>query len=190
MIRVTLDNNVIIDIENKNHVADYERLLQLHAERKIVLRIPAISASERKPDGTYNSNFNEFKRRICAAGLSDAEILKPIAYFGISYWDYCLFGGGDLSVLDASIQKILFPKIETEFAGYCKNRGIDEGNADAWRKWVNAKCDVLSIWCHIYHNGDIFATRDRNFHKVTKKPQLIRLGAKEILKPREVLAQL
>jgi len=186
MIKITLDNNVIVDIENKSHVADYEKLLRLHIERKIVLRIPAITASERKPDGTYNSNFNEFKKRIYAIGLSDAEILKPIMYWGISYWDYCLWGGGDLSALDASIHKILFPKIEMDFPNYCKKRGLDEGNTDAWKKWVNAKCDVLSMWCHIYYKGDIFVTRDRNFHKATKKPLLIGLGAKEILKPDEV----
>jgi hypothetical protein len=47
--------------------------------------------------------------------------------------------------------------------------------------------DVLSMWCHIYCNGDIFVTGDNHFHK-SKKPQLIKLGAKQILKPNEVLA--
>ena len=190
MIRVTLDNNVIIAIENKSNITCYERLLQLHSKRKITLAIPAISASERKADGTYNSNFNEFKKRIYAIGLSDAEILEPIAYLGISYMGYCLLGGGDLSTLEVNIQKILFPKIEMDFSSYCRNRGLDEGNTNAWKKWVNAKCDVLSMWCHIYYKGDIFVTGDRNFHKATKKPLLIQLGAKEILKPDRVLAQL
>jgi len=76
MLNVTLDNNCIVDLEqNRPKVPYIKRLIQMHREGKINLRVVAISASERKPDDTYVSHFNEFKERITAVGLGDVEIL-------------------------------------------------------------------------------------------------------------------
>ncbi len=55
------------------------------------------------------------------------------------------------------------------------------------REWRRDKCDVLSLWCHIWYQGDVFVTADKNFHKATKKPALIKLGAKSILRPCETV---
>jgi len=52
-------------------------------------------------------------------------------------------------------------------------------------KWKNEKCDVLMFWSHIYYQKDVFITRDKNFHKQSKKKDLIKLGAKSILTPKE-----
>ena len=91
MLNVTLDNNCIIDLEQNRPAAPYiKKLIQMHREGKISLRVVAISASERKPDGTFASNFNEFKERIDSIGLTDVQILKPIAYQGIAFHNYCV----------------------------------------------------------------------------------------------------
>ena len=188
MIKVTLDNNVVIDLENKNY-SYCSKLVKLHEDKRILLRVPAISASESKPNGSYIAHFDEFRERICAIGLSNVDILKPLLYWGTGFWDYFVYGGGKLSRLEEEIQRILFPKIEMEYTQYCENKSLDKNSKEGWKKWVNAKCDVLSMWCHIYYKGDIFVTNDRNFHKKTKKNCLIELGAGEILRPEEIIAK-
>jgi hypothetical protein len=168
MLNVTLDNNCIIDLEQNRPAAPHiKRLIQMHSNQEINLRVVAISASERKPDGTYVSNLNEFKERIAAVGLADAKILPTIAYLGIAFLGYCLLSGGALEELERKIQGILFPKIELEYGDFCKKRGSDPDDRKVWRKWVNRKCDVLALWSHIWYGGDIFVTRDQDFHKET-----------------------
>jgi len=188
MLNVTLDMNCIVDLEEGKPTAPYiEKMIQMHKDRIINLRVVAISASERKPDGTYASNFNEFKERIASLGLIDVEILAPIKYWDITFWDYSLWSGQKLEELERKIHEILFPKIEFEFSDYCKKHGLNHNDGKAWRSWVNKKCDVLALWSHIWNGGGIFVTKDRNFHKKTKKPRLIALGAGEILTPAKAI---
>ena len=188
MLNVTLDNNCIIDLEQNRAAAPYiKKLVQMHSDQEINLRVVAISASEQKPDRTYVSHINEFKERIAAVGLANVEILATIAYLDIAFLGYSLLSGGTLEELERKIQRILFPTIELEYGDFCKKRGLKPDNRKAWRKWVNAKCDVLALWSHIWYSGDIFVTRDQNFHKETKKLQLIALGAGKILKPVETV---
>jgi hypothetical protein len=116
------------------------------------------------------------------------EILKPICYLGVSgYLNYFVFSSDEKIKLEQEIQTILFPDTDRIYTDYCKNRGLDSGNSRVWRSWVNKKCDILSLWCQIWYKGDIFVTRDSNFHKKSKKPHLIKLGAGEILTPDEVI---
>ena len=188
MINVTLDMNCIIDLEEGIGVAPYiKEIIQMHKDRKINLRVVAISASERKRNGTYAYNFSEFKERIASVGLIDVEILKPIGYWDITFWDYCVWGGDQLTELERKIQEILFPKIEIEYKEFCRKRGLDLNNKRMRRKWRNVKCDVLALWSHVWNGGGIFVTKDSHFHRRTKKPRLIALGAGEILKPQEAV---
>ena len=87
------------------------------------------------------------------------------------------------------IQKIIHPTFEMEYEDYCKKRGYELDNPKAWRNWVNAKCDVLAMWSHIWYKGDIFVTTDNHFFK-SKKSALLKLGAGDILKPKEALQKL
>lgn len=177
MINVTLDTNTIIDLEEKRPAAPYIRaLIDMHEDQVINLRVVAISASERKPDGKYASNFDEFKQKIAAVGLEHAEVLKPIAYWDITFWDRCLWAGDQMMDLERKIHEILFPQIEFD------------GETD--QRWRNAKCDVLALWSHIWHGSGIFVTSDTDFHQETKKPALLALGAGDILKPRDAVAAL
>jgi hypothetical protein len=186
--KLTLDMNCIIDLEKNNSYApDLLKLVELNIERKIDLRITAASASEQKPDDTSASNFSEFKDRLARIGLSSLEILPTLLYVGVSYIGYCLVGGGKLSELEESIQQILFPQVELGFSDYCKKRGLALDDQKAWRRWVNRKCDVLGMFSHIWHNGDLFVTRDSNFHKEKNKLALIRLGAGNILTPQNAV---
>jgi len=190
-LKLTLDMNCIVDLEeNKSHAPDLLKLVELNIERKIDLRITAASASEQKHDDTYASNFNEFEDRLARMGLSNLEILPTVMHIGVSYIGYCIVGGGKLSELEESIQRILFPHVELEFSDYYKKRGLRVDDRVAWGKWANAKCDVLALFSHIWYSGDIFVTRDGNFHRKTKKPALLKLGAGDILTPHNALTRI
>ena len=39
------------------------------------------------------------------------------------------------------------------------------------------------MWCHLHYKNDIFVTSDGNFHKATKLPRLLALGAGQIVRP-------
>jgi hypothetical protein len=146
-----------------------------------------MSASERKRDGDHAQSFDEFKNRVNNIGLSEVEILKPICYWGISFWDYCVWSDKETSRLEESIHKILFPTIEFEYSDYCRHRGLNEEDKRIFGRWLNKKCDVLIMWSHIWYKGDIFVTRDKRFLN-TKKPELVKLGANEILCPDEAVS--
>lgn len=110
LFNVTLDTNCIIDLENENHQARFLKpLIKMHNNRKINLRVVAISASEQKPDQTYSSHINEFKCRLHAIDLDNVEILPTILYCGLGFSGHSLTGGGRLDELERKIQKILFP---------------------------------------------------------------------------------
>jgi len=188
VLNVILDNNCIIDLEQNNARASHlKKLIKMHCDGKINLRVVAISASERKPNLSYVSNLNEFKRRLDAIGLGNVEILPTVLYLGVGFLGYSLLGGGELDELERKVQRILFPTIAIEFCDFCKERGYKLDDNKAWSRWVNAKCDVLGLWSHIWFKGDIFITTDKDFHKKSVKPRLIELGAGKILRPDEAV---
>lgn len=59
-------------------------------------------------------------------------------------------------------------------------------NGAGWERWRNAKCDVLTVWCHIHYGCDVFVTADGNFHKKGKAGELAQLGCKVIVNPSEL----
>ena len=182
MINVTLDTNCIIDLEEDRATAPYIReLIRTQEEGNTNLGVPAISASERKPNGKYATNFAEFQQKIAAVGLGNVNILKPIGYWDVTFWDWCLYAD-KLDPLDANLEReihqSLFPEIEFAYSG------------EVDKRWRNAKCDVLALWSHIHYGSGIFVTMDSNFHQKTKKSGLLALGAGEILKPEDAASRL
>jgi len=130
-MNVTMDMNSIIDLEEGRESAPYIRgLIQLHNDGKVNLRVVAIGASERKPDGTYAANFAEFTEKIYGIGLGHVEILKPLGYRGMAFFDWCLFGGEELTNLERQIHEMLFPNIEFAYRDFCAERGFDPSNGE------------------------------------------------------------
>lgn len=188
MMNITLDTNCIIDLEGDGKAAPYiKKLNDMHKDKKINLRVTAISASERKPDGKYASNFAEFKKKIAVIGFERVEIMKPICYWGITFWNWCLMSSKQMVDLERKIHEVLFPKIEFDYKKFCRKRSLNSNSGKIDRRWRNAKCDVLALWSHIYHGSGIFVTMDSNFHKKTKKTILIGLGAGDILRPKDTV---
>ena len=149
--------------------------------------IPAIPASENQRGDALHRNFAEFGKFLLEIGCADCSLLNPKGYWDITFWDHCVYGPPDD---DEPIHKILFPRIAFRYGDYLRLCGIAPDGGSVDKKWRRAKCDVLAMWCHIHYGNDIFVTSDANFHKATKKPRLAALGAKEILRPAEVVQRL
>jgi hypothetical protein len=184
-MRFTLDTNCIIDIEedrpNAKFVLD---LVNLHGQNGITVAVPAIGASERQRIGGYSQNFSDFQTKLNAVGLGKLKLLPPLGYYDITFYGYCVYGGGS-ETLEKDIHDVLFPTIEYNVSEYAINRGLPANTSD--HKWRNAKCDVLALWCHIKSQGDVFVTRDDNFHAATKRARLISLGVGQIALPEEAI---
>lgn len=160
----------------------------MHHDKEISLRVVAASASELKQDKkTHPQHLDEFKQRLTSTGLGDVTILPTLCYLGVSFLGHCLLHGRWLSKLEKEIQGILFAEGEIEYHDFCQKHGYNEKAKEEWNEWVRRKCDALTLWSHIWFNGDIFVTRDIDFLKPTNKTKLIELGAGRILKPTEAV---
>ncbi len=179
-MKYVFDTNCIIDLEERRE--DYPHLVKILSKWRvgdIELGVVAISASEKQKGDLYRNTFKDFENKLENVGLRGVEILLPMAYYGVSYYDHALFCDERMSVLEDKIHKILFP--DTPF----------EMPKDDDRKkkiWLNNKCDVQIAWSLIFHKWEILVTRDGDFHEQAKGLQL--LGVKEVLSPCEVAKRL
>jgi hypothetical protein len=140
-----------------------------------------MSASERQKDGNRTHNFSEFESRLAALGLSHLNIVLPMMYWDITFWDRGLLSDNAMVDLERQIHLILFPNVQFLWQDYCRDNGIDPPPNSPEGKWRNCKCDVQAIWSHIYAKRNVFVTSDRNFHN--KKADLFALGADQIEYP-------
>lgn len=183
-MRFTLDTNCLIDVEENRPDAPFIRELVSYHQKSINVAVSAIGASERKRNGGYAESFSEFQQKLKVIGFDNIELLLPIAYMDISFWDYGVFAD-ETDTLEQEIHNVLFPNIEFSWVNYANARNLVVDQLD--KKWRNAKCDVLTLWCHIKHGGGVFVTNDHNFHAITKQKQLKLLGAGLIAYPKDSL---
>jgi hypothetical protein len=178
----TLDTNCIISLdEGRTDAPAVRALVDAHATGAARVAVVAISASERQRGGGQLQSFTAFQERLAVLGLAHLEVLHPMAYADICYLDHCLATDEEMERLERSIHEILFPNIEFLWPAFCKAHGTDPAATAIDRKWLNAKCDVQMLWCHINGNRDVFVTADEDdFHAPSKKAALIALGAKRI----------
>lgn len=186
-MKLTLDTNCIIDVAESRpaaqHILD---LVHAHKTGVIDVAVTAVSASERQPGGQGLQHFGEFQERLAGLGLGGLNLLMPLQYWGVTFWGYAVWASREMVALEEKIHHVLFPTIEYHWTEYCAKHNLDpEAGLD--KKWRNAKCDVLSMWCHIHYKRDIFVTSDGNFHKPSKRQALIALGAGRIEFPESAL---
>ena len=185
-MRFTLDTNCVIDLEERRaNEAAIRELIELHRANKLALAVPGISASERQPSSGYSTSFDSFLSKLSGVDLSRVEILRPLAYLDIGYFDQCVLADDNMVALERSIHEVLFPEIAFLWPEYESKSGL--AHDVAMRKWRNAKCDVLGMWSHIHYQGDVFVTNDKNFHNAEKKAKLLALGAGRIEAPSSAL---
>lgn len=180
----TLDTNCIIALDEKRPEAEAVRaLVEAHASGKAHVAIVAISASEKQKGGGHLESFVEFQQRLATLRLDHLELLPPMFYWDVTYWDWCIWSDAEMEANERKIHEVLFPNIEFLWSDYCTAQGITSSDPSLAHKWRNTKCDVQAIWSHIFHKRDVFVTADRNFHAESKKPALVALGANGIETP-------
>jgi hypothetical protein len=189
-VNVTLDRNCLIDIEeNRQPRAAVQKLVHANGQH-LRLQVPGIGASELLPGGLRPDSFSRFRDWLATLGLASVEILKPMAYYDVGYYDWCVDADEAMQALEKRIHDVLFPNVLFDYPTFCAARGIDPNQLPANAKWLNAKCDVQSVWCHIQAGGGIFVTSDANFHKCTKKSVLEGMGVGRIATPAEAVSRL
>ncbi len=182
----TLDTNCLIDIaENRPAAGAVRALADAHTERRADVAVIAMSASEKQQGGLYIENFVEFRDRLVSLGLGHLNIVLPMMYWDISFWDHCLWSDDAMQKLERDIHSILFPRVEFLWQEFCRANGLDPTSNHPTGKWRNCKCDVQAIWSHIHHKRDVFVTSDSNFHKADKIAALTALGAGRIERPED-----
>ncbi len=191
MLTFSLDTNCLIDIaEGRQDSVAIRALADAHARGEASVAVVAISASEKQKNGERLSNFDQFRTRLDALALGHLEILKPIFYWDVGFWDWAYSARSEMVALERNIHDVLFPNVEFQWRDFCSARGWDPNAHPVDGKWRNAKCDVQALWSHIHHGRNVFVTSDAKFHAVTKLPALISLGAGQIVSPQGAVAML
>jgi len=178
----TLDTNCLIDIEqNRPAAREVRALADAHAAGTADVAVIAMSASENPRPGRSIHSFSEFEGRLATLGLAHLNIVSPMMYLDISFWDHGLWADDAMVDLERQIHSILFPNMQFLWKDYCHDEGIDPPPNSPLGKWRNRKCDVQAIWSHINRKRDVFVTRDGNFHR--EKLALIALNAGHVEYP-------
>jgi len=169
-MKITLDHNVLLDFVNGSpRVAPLREQITNGVYTPYVVEV---GASELQQRGIQPDHYDQFEALLREANLESAERLAPIAIWDVFFSDHALWSSPELEAQADQIETILFGD----------SSQVESGG----RAWLNRKCDVLSMWCHIYYSNDIFVTSDGNFHKATKLPRLMELGAKRVARPEEL----
>lgn len=188
MKNITIDTNVLIDLEEKrNGFKEINRLIELDNKKIINLYFPAAIANEKFVERRAIKNFEVFRDYLRKIGIKEPKTLALLGYLGFNFLDemFLFDEDGPEYLLAEKLIKILFPNFQRDYKKFCIEKGYDE-NSDAIHPIVrNVFVDSLILWCHIYYKNDVFLTRDKNFRKktsVTKEFKDIK-----ILSPKEFM---
>jgi predicted nucleic acid-binding protein len=188
MKNITIDTNVLIDLEEKrNGFKEINSLIELDNKKIVNLYFPAAIANEKYIDRKEIINFEVFNEYLRKIGLKKPKTLALLGYLGFNFFDemFLFDEDGPEYQLAEKLIKILFPNFQRDYKKFCIENVYDE-NSDAMHpKFRNIFVDSLILWCHIHYKNDILLTRDENFRKktsVTKEFKDIK-----ILSPKEFM---
>jgi hypothetical protein len=174
-MKFTLDTNCIIDFEEKRiGWQNIDAMIQKIARNGYSIAVLGISASEKRQNSLAPVGIDNFRNRVETIGLGGAAVLKPLGFWGVTYWDFCVWGGSDSIALHEKIADILFAN-----SPYRYNK--PDADEVYRRKHINQICDAQALWAHITYRRDVFVTGDNNFHSKAKKQALLKLGAQQIV---------
>jgi hypothetical protein len=177
-MKITLDHNCIIDLENTTEVGKSVQAIVSSARNECF--VVNIGASEMRAKGVRPDKYEKFEELLSKTGLSHLPRLNPMMISDVTFWDRCVWPDDSTNKLAADIEDALFGEAERIDI---VSVGLDslEGG-----KWLNRLCDVHGMWCHIKNGNDVFLTTDNNFSKETKLPKLLALGAQRICHPKDL----
>jgi hypothetical protein len=177
-MKLTIDHNVIIDLANgSSNVARLREIIEAEQNQVYVVEI---GASEMRQRGIRPDRYDLFEELLKEAGISKLPRLMPMMIWNVTFWDHGIWSNSSMSNCAKEIEQILFgesPPI---------NIAGESDTTPKFAAWLNRICDVHTMWSHLYYANDVFVSSDRNFHKTTKHPRLIEMGAGKICRPEEL----
>jgi hypothetical protein len=177
-MKLTLDHNVIIDMAKGS--SNVVRLREVLASGQCQAYVVEIGASEMRQRGIRPDRYDLFEELLEEAGIRSLPRLTPMIIWDVTFWDHGLWSDDTMSNRATEIEHVLFgesPRID--IAG-------EPDTSPQFAAWLNRVCDVHTMWCHLHYANDVFVTSDRNFHKATKLPRLLTMGAGRICRPVEL----
>lgn len=163
----TLDTNCIIALDDE---ARAERkavvaIIEAGKEGCIDVAMVASSAAEKQMTGTYLGSIEDFKKRMAKLGLEHVGLLKPIASFGMTFFDHAIYPTEAQLGLQTRIFETLFPSTPASWPKHAADLGQSPEDTDtpAGVKWRNKFLDAQAMWAHINNGRDVFVTSDANF---------------------------
>ncbi len=177
IMKLTLDHNVVIDLANGSPRVDRIRAAVADASHHCF--VVEIGASEMRRRGIRPDRYDLFEQLLQQAGIDSIPRLAPMKIWDVTFWDHELWCDNQMAERAKQIEDVLFG----ESTAIDLPTDLDASSSAAW---LNRTCDVQTMWCHLHYQNDIFVTSDDNFHKTTKVPRLLALGAKRIARPDEL----
>lgn len=177
-MKVTLDHNCIIDLLSSTPTSSLIRPKMTTGAHDFF--VVEFGASEMRQRGVRPDHYDQFERLLVEAGIANLPRLCPMGIWGVTFWGHCLWASEQMDDLAKRIEDILFD-VDQAPSGAPGDLDSPDG-----RKWLNRKCDVLTMWCHIYYGNQVFLTSDKNYMKRSKVPKLVALGAGRICGPSEL----
>lgn len=177
-MKLTLDHNVIIDLANG--AANVARMREVLANGECQAYVVEIGASEMRQRGIRPDRYDLFEELLEEAGIHSLPRLTPMMIWDVTFWDHGLWSDDAMSNRATEIEQALFgesPPIDIT---------SEPDTSPKFATWLNRICDVHTMWCHLHYANDVFVTSDRNFHKATKLPRLLTMGAGRICRPEEL----
>ena len=176
-MNVTLDHNCII-LATRTAIGKQVEAIVLDVQNQSF--VVNIGASEMWERGVRPDRYDKFEELLETAGVAHLPRLNPLLIWGLTFWNRCVWAGGESQRLAAEIETALFGNSQrVDIAAV----GLD---SPAAKKWVNQMCDIQGMWCHLQNGNDVFLTTDGNFSKASKLPQMVALGARRICHPSEL----
>lgn len=166
MIKITLDTNCLIDLDEERENAQHVRCITSAAAHGVVdIAVTVSSASERQKDGQFLENIEHFRARMARLGLGGVPLLPSILRYNIGFWENGLWCDNAMAQREAEIYTKLFPSSPVEWKDYAAARGVspEEQTGNAYLRWRNQILDAQAFWAHEHHRRDIFTTSDRRF---------------------------
>jgi hypothetical protein len=170
--------------ENRAEAEAIRALVTAHQAGRAHVAIVAMSTSEIQTlEAAPTKDLQYFRSRLNSLGLGQVELLRPMAYYDISFPDWCVFPTEELEDIEREIHSILYPSIQYAWKDFRKANEIEAATPPRDSPWRLAKCDVQAVLAHMENERDVFVTNAEIFHRGIKQRQLIALGARAIEYP-------
>lgn len=174
-MKLTLDHNVIIDLAHG--CANVARLREILVANEHEAYVVEMGASEMRKMGVRPDRYDLFEELLKQAGVESLPRLTPMMIWDVTFWDHGLWADESMVELATQVERILFGQSESI------DIAAERQDSSKYAVWLNRLCDVHTMWCHLHYKNEMFVTSDRNFHKSSKRPPLVSLGAGQIRRP-------